>query len=130
MIVIDASAGFELITDTSAGAAIREKLKEAESIVAPDLFISEVANVCWKAVRREAISAEDAVKGLRFILSLIDRIVPAQDMAVEALSQACLANHSVYDLMYLTLAKREAAKLLTLDQGMMKLAKRLGVKVA
>jgi predicted nucleic acid-binding protein len=41
---------------------------------------------------------------------------------VEALALACHLDHPVYDCLYLALARREAAVLLTADQKLMALA--------
>lgn len=127
IVVLDASAGYELLLDSALGDHIRQALQEVDLVIAPDLFISELANTCWKAVKFKALSSDEAIRGLRFGLSLIDNFVNSADLIVEALSQACLADHPVYDLTYLTLAKREAAKLLTLDKQLKKLASKAGV---
>lgn len=41
---------------------------------------------------------------------------------MEALALACHLNHPVYDCLYLALARREAALLLTADQRLKRLA--------
>jgi predicted nucleic acid-binding protein len=44
---------------------------------------------------------------------------------VEALALACHLDHPVYDCLYLALARREAAQLLTADQRLEKLASKV-----
>ena len=63
-------------------------------------------------------------RGLQLCLSraaaLVDHIEPDRHLQVEAL--ACHLDHPVYDCLYLALARREAAVLLTADQKLMALA--------
>ena len=53
---------------------------------------------------------------------LVDQIEPDRHLQVEALALACHLNHPVYDCLYLALARREAAFLLTADQRLQRLA--------
>ncbi len=128
--VLDTSAGFELLTATTSGSAVRRMLQDVELTIAPDLYISEMTNVCWKAVERKELSFEQAVSGLRFSLSIVDVIKPSREIAVEALHEARTHGHSAYDLMYLIAARREGASLVTLDKGMSTLAKKMGIALA
>ncbi len=53
---------------------------------------------------------------------LVDQIEPDRHLQVEALAMACHLNHPVYDCLYLALARREAATLLTADRRLQSLA--------
>ncbi|MCT4364708.1 MAG: type II toxin-antitoxin system VapC family toxin [Synechococcaceae cyanobacterium MAG-AL1] len=53
---------------------------------------------------------------------LVDQIEPDRHLQVEALALACHLNHPVYDCLYLALARREAATLLTADRRLQSLA--------
>jgi predicted nucleic acid-binding protein len=53
---------------------------------------------------------------------LVDQIETDRHLQVEALALACHLNHPVYDCLYLALARREAAFLLTADQRLQRLA--------
>ena len=53
---------------------------------------------------------------------LVDQIEPDRHLQVEALAMACHLNHPVYDCLYLALAPREAATLLTADRRLQSLA--------
>ena len=54
----------------------------------------------------------------------MDEIEPDRHLQAEALALACHLDHPVYDCLYLTLARREAAQLLTADQRLRQLAAR------
>ena len=63
----------------------------------------------------------------RVCLSLVDEFVPDTDLWEEALSESLRLRHSPYDLLYLVLARRNAATLLTLDHKLQKLCLDNGV---
>ena len=60
-------------------------------------------------------------------LDLVDEFVPLEDNAAESFAEAVRQNHPVYDLFYLTLARRNAATLLTADKRLAALCERMGV---
>ena len=98
---------------------------QADLVVAPELMHTEVANALWRLQRTGQLEAD----GLRLRLSraaeLVDRIEPDRHLQVEALALACHLDHPVYDCLYLVLARREAAVLLTADQRLEQLAARV-----
>ena len=55
----------------------------------------------------------------------MDVIEPVRHLQAEALALACHLDHPVYDCLYLALARREAAMLLTADQHVLQLAARV-----
>ena len=55
----------------------------------------------------------------------MDVIEPHCHLQAEALALACHLDHPVYDCLYLALARREAALLLTADQRLLQLAARV-----
>lgn len=62
----------------------------------------------------------DASAAVRLILG-----DPARHLQAEALALACHHDHPVYDCLYLTLARREAATLISLDRRLQLLAERV-----
>jgi predicted nucleic acid-binding protein len=56
---------------------------------------------------------------------VLDAVLPDRHLQVEALALACHLDHPVYDCLYLALARREAALLLTADQRLQQLAERV-----
>jgi predicted nucleic acid-binding protein len=70
-------------------------------------LLTEVANALWKLQRSG---------------SLVDQFEPDRELQVEALALACHLDHPVYDCLYLALARREAARILTADQRLQRLA--------
>jgi predicted nucleic acid-binding protein len=49
------------------------------------------------------------------------------DVFREAFKQSCTSNHSVYDMMYIIIARRNNATLLSTDNKLLQTAKRLSI---
>ena len=58
-------------------------------------------------------------------MELVDVIEPDRYLQAEALALACHLDHPVYDCLYLALARREAAVLVTADKRLQQLAARV-----
>lgn len=126
-VVLDASAAVRLIMRMEDALVLADRLDEASLVLVPGLFRTEVANALWKYVRAEQLSADNAVRRLDEALALPDAEVPDSELLTEALASACRTSHPVYDQLYVILARRHAASLLTRDRRLAKLAGRFGV---
>jgi len=112
--VIDASALAALVFDEPDSADVSERFDSAERLVAPALVWFELANTCWKKIRRHPEQRD----------WLLERFARASDLPVEiadvehqdALVLACDTGLSAYDASYLWLARHLDADLLTLDR--------------
>ena len=127
--VIDASAGVELVLRRAAARKIGGVLVEADWVIAPNLYISETANVFWKYRQLADFPRDECERYVRQAMALPDEFFPESDLYVEAFDMACLLGHPVYDMMYLVLARRQGAMLLTLDQKLDRMAGKAGVRV-
>jgi predicted nucleic acid-binding protein len=61
--------------------------------------------------------------------NLIDEFIPISENNLEALNEAIRLDYSAYDMLYLTLARRTGAVLITLDQPLNKIAKKEGIEI-
>jgi predicted nucleic acid-binding protein len=135
-IVVDASVAVKWCLP----AQDEEFVPEAEEILAsyragrelflvPDLFWLEVGNAVWKAVLRGKIDPEMAGRNFRAISDLKIPTVPSFDLAPHALRLAVTHRRTVYDSVYVALALRANAELITADERLAKaLAAHLPVK--
>jgi predicted nucleic acid-binding protein len=123
--VLDASAAIRVITGDPVASQWRDQLKKAPLVLAPELMLSEVANTLWKLQRGGNHNGLDPQTLLADARDLVDQIEPDRHLQVEALALACHLDHPVYDCLYLALARREAAQLLTADQRLEKLASKV-----
>jgi predicted nucleic acid-binding protein len=82
----------------------------------PDLFWAECGNILWKAVRQGRLSHSVAEKA---ILALKDRSFPTTsslELLEDAFSIAATFDRTVYDSLYVALAVRLKADMVTADE--------------
>ena len=120
--VLDASAVVRLILLDPVAAAWAQTLETAGMVLAPELMFTEVANTLWKLHRAQQLQGVNPRELLAQAKELVDHIEPDRQLQVEALALAIHFNHSVYDCLYLAVARREAATLLTADRKLQTLA--------
>lgn len=121
-LVLDASAVVRIIEGSPQAAAFQQAVLEAELVLAPELMLTEASNALWRLQRAGQLQPEGLQQCLSRAAALVDHIEPDRHLQVEALALACHLDHPVYDCLYLALARREAAVLLTADQKLMALA--------
>ena len=123
--VLDASAALRLITNAPGVEPLVQQLAEAPLVLAPELMLTEVANAIRKLQRAGQLKLIEPRALLADALELVDQIEPDRHLQVEALALACHLDHPVFDCLYLALARREAAVLLTADRRLQQLAARV-----
>jgi len=113
----------------------REKLKEhfRTGVVSIELIKAESANAILVAKRRGIVDAETAKLGFANMLDIsgnnIKLMAEDDELISDAFEIAGTNNLAIYDLMYLSLAKKINAVLLSKDENQTKLAKKLGIGV-
>ena len=123
--VIDASAAVRLILADPAAADLAERVGGAALVLAPELMLTELANTLWTLQRADRLNDLDPQELLAEARELVDRLEPDRHLQAEALALACHLNHPVYDCLYLALARREAASLISSDRRLNALAERV-----
>ena len=124
-LVVDASAVVRIIEGSTQAAPLREAVLQAELVLAPELMLTEVANALWRLQRAGQLNSAGLQQRLSRAADLVDHIEPDRHLQVEALALACHLDHPVYDCLYLALARRQAAQLLTADRRLEQLAARV-----
>lgn len=127
MIVLDCSAAIEMCRKTTGGDALRALLLEGEEVIAPDLLKVELRNVVWKYQRFGGLSDAEASTWIRAVSGMVDCFVPTDENIDEAYREAVLKSHSVYDMLYATLARRHACCLFTVDKRLAAVCQEMGV---
>lgn len=128
-VVLDASAGLAAVLGQEAGTAVLDGLAGAAVVIAPELFAAEVSSGLRKYVSARQLSLDLAAERLDSALKLVDRYHPMTALAQEVLREASVRRHSVYDLYYAVLARREGAAVLTIDARLRKLIATMNVQV-
>lgn len=128
IVVLDASAAVRVCRNAGEVPEFVKTLEEAHEVIAPQLAIAELTSALWKYLEFSDVDRQAAESGLRAALTLVDRFVPMEALAVEAFDVAALSGCSAYDSFYLVLARRNGAVLLTADKALRQKAKSMGIK--
>ena len=129
IVVLDASAAVKIVHQEPATKKFSEYIINADWVIAPDIYISEVTNVFWKYHQFEALPLDICENLLNKSVRLIDDVIESGELYQEAFSFSCRTNHPVYDSMYLICARRHNAIFLSADKRLIKLAQKNAIKV-
>ena len=114
-IVIDASVALKWVVEedgTPQALAVRRQAK----LLAPELFIAECANILWKKVRRNELTAQEAKLAAGLLQGADVELVPMRGLLVPATRLAIELDHPAYDCLYLALAIGNDCPFVTADR--------------
>ncbi len=97
-----------------------QALSSADSIVVPDLFFAEYGNVVWQWVRRLSVGPAEFLGALDHGESLVERVLPTQDLWRAAVGLALRCDHAVYDAVFVAAAERLDTEVLTFDRALLR----------
>jgi predicted nucleic acid-binding protein len=92
----------------------------AEDVLAPDLLLVEVANALWKKTTAREISGREADAAFDLVRRSGIDLRGTGPLLPRAMDLARRLGHPVYDCVYLALAEREGAALVTADQRLLR----------
>ncbi|WP_324292696.1 type II toxin-antitoxin system VapC family toxin [Marispirochaeta sp.] len=107
----------------------KEKLAQTSWVLAPDLFHPEIANVLWKCYRAEIVSHEESIQFTEDGIAMVDDFTAGGELWKEALGEGIKYNHSIYDMFYTVLARRNDAVLITKDNKLAETATQMKIDV-
>jgi predicted nucleic acid-binding protein len=84
--------------------------------VVPDLFWAECGNILWKAVRQGRWSRDAAEKAILALKHRSFSTTSSLDLLEEAFSIAATFDRTLYDSLYVALAVRLKAEMVTADE--------------
>ena len=129
IIVLDTSAAVEIVLARDSADRLTNIVGEADWVIAPTLLISEVTNVFWKYQKFADFPYAECEKSIEQAVSLPDEYFNELDLYRESFKLGCTLDHPIYDVLYLVLARRHNAMLLTMDKKLMAAAIKIGVDV-
>jgi predicted nucleic acid-binding protein len=88
--------------------------------LAPAHWEAELANVLWQAVRAGVLPAGEARSRLKLAFRLRIETVPTSAIAAAALVGSISTGITVYDTLFVELARGEQCPLLTFDQALLR----------
>lgn len=115
IVIIDASIAFKWIAIEPDSAAAVALIGNG-NLVAPTLVLAEVGNALRKMMKRQQIVASISFSD---DLARLSQLLDLQDERADvpgALDLACMLDHSIYDCIYLAMAKRLDDVLWTADR--------------
>lgn len=115
--IVDASVAFKWFVPESDSDAALALFETTEPLYAPDLVLTEVANAMWARLRKVDGDHGPAVKAAASALPrMLTLLVPVVELLPRAIELAFDLQHPIYDCLYLALAEREKAALITADR--------------
>jgi predicted nucleic acid-binding protein len=125
-IVADVSIIMAVLLNEPERAAI-ERATMGNDLIAPGCVAWEVGNALYGAIRRSRIKVSDALS----IYAEFERI-PLRQISVDFASAIGISARyriPAYDAYYLECARAQQAPIVTLDAGMLKVAKAMNIKI-
>jgi predicted nucleic acid-binding protein len=114
-LVIDASVVVKwFVPEIHTDAALRW-LEQPCRFFAPDLLFAETANTIWKKVRRGELTRQQGQQLVADLTDIAVETVSCRSLAEDAHALAAATERSVYDALYLALAVRLDARMVTAD---------------
>ncbi len=129
IVVLDVSAAVAVATGRCDSENLIKILGEADWVISPELYIAEAANVFWKYHAFENLPIRICEERLEAVISMVDDFFPTKELVKESLAFSCRVNHPVYDSLYMILARRENALLLTQDKRLIAAARKNSIQV-
>jgi predicted nucleic acid-binding protein len=126
-LVVDASVAAKLWFDEGDAVAAEAILRTGRRLIAPAIVHAEIASIASKRVRRGLSPNEDAYQALAQSKLLFDEAFPIIDFMDRAFELARDHGVSAYDGLYLALAEKEGASVLTADEKLIQRARAAGL---
>ncbi len=101
-------------------------VRRSVDAIAPTLIQAETANALWRYVRQGLLRIEDACESVAVLPDILT-LTEDRHLIGAAQRASALKDHPIYDCLYLALAQREAAELVTADRRLAHLAQEIGV---
>jgi predicted nucleic acid-binding protein len=128
-VVLDVSAAIEILLQKEKKMLFSSMYEKASWVIAPDLYIAELSNVLWKYHKAGIISHIECNQYVEDGIDLIDDYFPSKELWKEALGEGIKNTHSVYDMYYAVLARRNDATLITNDSKLSLICNKLNIEV-
>ena len=132
--ILDASVVVKIVVTEVGTAESLAAIDRPWRWLAPRLMVIEVASALRQKVAGKALSPVNATAALSACLDAVaDGVIGLADdeaLVSAALNLALTLTHKVPDCLYLALAEREGAVLVSADRKLISLARRRGIEVA
>jgi predicted nucleic acid-binding protein len=128
IIILDTPAAIDLLLGKGNFEIYKNKIGNADTVIAPEIYLSEITNVAWKYNKIANFTYEESYNLAEDGINLIDQFVSVKDLWKESLREAMNNDHPVYDCLYVVCARRNDGILLSKDKKLRKLCADLKVQ--
>lgn len=104
-------------------------LQRDHALIAPDLLISECANILWKKVQRNELQKREALLAARLLQGAEIELVPTRSLLETTTQLAIELAHPAYDCVYLALAIERGCRFVTADDRLLRKIAQSGRKL-
>lgn len=127
-LVIDASVAVKwFIAEDRSDDALRILNTDAD-LIAPSSILYEIFHALWDAARRRRLPAHRIAALADAVLTPFTALTPMENLYTPAAAIARAHPLAIYDCAYLALAQREHAELVTADERMFAVARKVKAK--
>jgi predicted nucleic acid-binding protein len=128
-VVLDVSAVTEILLHGLKMDTYNSILQQASLVLAPDMYISELANTFWKYQTAKKITEEECLLHINDGLEYVNHFINSKELWQEAFHEAANHHHPVYDMFYAIAARRQSGALITNDGPLADICKQLKIPV-
>ena len=128
IIILDTSAAIDILLGKGNFENYQNLIEKADTVIAPEIYISEITNVAWKYNKIADFTHEESLSLAEDGINLIDQFVAVKDLWKESLREAINNDHPVYDCLYVVCARRNDGILLSRDKKLKKICEELRIQ--
>jgi len=126
---IDVCGAVEILLQKEKSAQFSRILQEAATILAPDLYVSELTNTLWKYHRVNVLTKDECMQYIKDGINYVDEFIDAKELWQEAFSEGINNNHSIYDMFYMVVARRNDGIMITNDSVLATICRNNNIQV-
>ena len=127
--VIDACGMVEILLQKEKNRKFYQTLQEAELVISPDLYVSELTNALWKYHAAKIRTKDECIELIQDGINFIDKFIDSKEIWEEAFAEGINNRHSIYDMLYLVAARRNNGILITNDSALATVCKKNHVQI-
>jgi predicted nucleic acid-binding protein len=124
-LIVDASVAVKWFSQETDSEKSEALLSSVQPLIAPNLVVAEIGNALWKKVSKRLLQREQAIKAMVDAPGFFDQLVSLEELAPRAIEMAIELRHPAYDCFYLALAERERAPIISADDKLMTVARKI-----
>ncbi len=128
-VILDVSGAMEILLQKEKAKQFGTVLQNAALVLAPALYISELTNTFWKYHRASILTKDECIQYIDTGISYVDRFIDSKELWHEAFSEGIKNNHSIYDMLYMVVARRNDGILLTKDSVLTTICKNNNIQL-